>query len=55
MPSQPVPKAAPSYVRFSCTCCSKPEATELELHPEPEPLELIEPVPAAVATELSRG
>jgi len=33
----------------------KPVATELELHPEPEPLELIEPGPAALGSESEFG
>ena len=55
MPSQPVPKAAQATSASPAPVVQKPEATELELHPEPEPLELIEPVPAAVATEAEFG
>ena len=55
MPSQPVPKAAQLPPASPAPVVQKPEATELELHPEPEPLELIEPVPAAVATEPEFG
>lgn len=55
MPSQPVPKAAQATSASPAPVVQKPEATELELHPEPEPLELIEPVPAAVATEPEFG
>ena len=54
-PSQPVPKAAQAPPASPAPVVQKPEATELELHPEPEPLELIEPVPAAVATEPEFG
>ncbi len=55
MSSQPVPKAAQATSASPAPVVQKPEATELELHPEPEPLELIEPVPAAVATEPEFG
>jgi hypothetical protein len=55
MPSQPVPKAAQLPPASPAPVVQKPVATELELHPEPEPLELIEPVPAAVATEAEFG
>jgi hypothetical protein len=55
MPSQPVPKAAQLPPASPAPVVQKPVATELELHPEAEPLELIEPVPAAVATEAEFG
>jgi hypothetical protein len=53
MPSQPVPKAAQATPPPPAPVVKKPVATELELHPEP--LELIEPVPAAVASEAEFG
>ena len=55
MPSQPVPKAAQLPPASPAPVGQKPVATELELHPEPEPLELIEPAPAAVASEAEFG
>ena len=55
MPSHPVPKAAQATPASPAPVGQKPVATELELHPEPEPLELIEPVPAAVASEAEFG
>jgi len=55
MPSQPVPKAAQLPPASPAPVGQKPVATELESHPEPEPLELIEPVPAAVAVEAEFG
>jgi len=54
MPSQPVPKAAQLPPASPTPVVQKPVA-ELELHPEPEPLELIESVPAAVASEAEFG
>ncbi len=54
IPSQPVPKAAqPVAARPAAPppVVQKPVATELELHPEPEPLELIEPAPTASEAE----
>jgi hypothetical protein len=50
-PSQPVPKAAQAPPAPPAPVVQVPIATELELHPEPEPLELIEPAPAAPASE----
>jgi len=55
MPSQPVPKAAQLPPASPPPVVQKPVATELELHPEPEPLELIEPVPASVTSEAEFG
>ncbi len=55
MPSQPVPKAAQLPPASPPPVVQKPVATELELHPEPEPLELIEPVPATVTSEAEFG
>jgi hypothetical protein len=51
-PSQPVPKAAqaPPAPRAQA-----PVATELELHPEMEPLELIEPATGVAGTESEFG
>jgi hypothetical protein len=43
MPSQPAPKAAQAPVA--------PAVAEIELHAEPEPLELMEPTAAALASE----
>jgi hypothetical protein len=47
----PVPKAAPVHVE---PVIEEPVETELELHPEPEPLELVEPTapPVEVESEL---
>src|SRR6266699_4948345 len=45
MPSQPVPKAAQAPV------AEGPAVAEIELHAEPEPLELMEPTAAALASE----
>ena len=58
MPSQPVPKAAkapPATPPPPAPVVQKPAATEPELHPEPEPLELIEPAPGAAASEPEVG
>src|SRR6202158_6104180 len=55
MPSQPVPKAAQFPPASPAPVVKKPVATELELHPEPEPLELIQPAPAAVASAAEVG
>src|SRR6267143_1973196 len=55
MPSQPVPKAAQLPPASPPPVVQKPVATELELHPEPEPLELIEPVLASVTSEAELG
>ena len=54
MPSQPVPKAAqapPAPPAPRAPVVQGPAATELELHPESEPLELVEPAPAAGGSE----
>jgi hypothetical protein len=51
MPSQPVPKAVKAAPAPPAPVVHEPAATELELHPEPEALELIEPVPAASDAE----
>jgi hypothetical protein len=46
-PSQPVPMAA----KAKAPVVEKPVETELELHPEAEPLELIEPPPPAAVAD----
>jgi hypothetical protein len=51
-PSQPVPKAAPAP---RAPVAQAPVATELELHPEMEPLELIEPATGVAGTESEFG
>ena len=48
MPSQPVPKAAQAPV---APVAKGPAVAEIELHAEPEPLELMEPTAAALASE----
>src|SRR5258708_34666917 len=48
-PSQPVPKAAQIPPAPRAPIVQEPEATEFELNPEPEPLELIEPAPSAAS------
>jgi hypothetical protein len=48
MPSQPVPKAAQAPV---APVAEGPAVAEIELHDEPEPLELMEPTAAALASE----
>jgi len=48
MPSQPVPKAARAPV---APVTEGPAVAEIELHAEPEPLELMEPTAAALAYE----
>ena len=55
MPSQPAPKAAPAPPTRPAPVVQAPAATELELHPEPEPLELIEPGPTAATSETEFG
>jgi hypothetical protein len=50
-PSQPVPKAAQAAPTPRAPVVQQPAATELELHPELEPLELIEPAPGVAGTE----
>src|SRR5216683_2374319 len=55
MPSQPVPKAAQAPPATPVRVVQKPVATELELHPEPEPLGLMEPAPAAAASRPEFG
>ncbi len=47
-PSQPVPKAAQAPV---APVAEGPAVAEMELHAEPEPLELMEPTAAALASE----
>jgi hypothetical protein len=47
-PARPVPMASSAH---PAPAAGKPAATELELHPEPEPLELVEPSVAEVAGE----
>ena len=54
MPSQPVPKAAqapPAPPAPRAPVVHEPVATEMELHPEAEEIELIEPGPAAGGSE----
>ncbi|HKN77514.1 MAG TPA: hypothetical protein VJW94_20215, partial [Candidatus Acidoferrum sp.] len=48
-PSQPVPKAVKAPPAPPAPVIEEPEATELELTPESEPLELMEPTAAALA------
>jgi len=48
MPSQPVPKEARAPV---APVTEGPAVAEIELHAEPEPLELMEPTAAALASE----
>jgi len=48
MPSQPVPKTARAPV---APVTEGPTVAEIELHAEPEPLELMEPTAAALASE----
>ena len=48
MPSQPTPKAAQAPV---VPAAEGPAVAEIELHAEPEPLELMEPTAAALASE----
>jgi len=55
MPSQPVPKAAHAPSAPPAPVVQAPVATELELHPESEPLDLIEPAPAAAGSEREFG
>jgi hypothetical protein len=52
MPSQPVPKAAQA---LPTPVVQRPVATEFELHPEPEAVELIEPAPAVGGSEAEFG
>jgi hypothetical protein len=47
-PSQPVPMASHALAE---PAVPGPAASEFDLHPEPEPLELMEPTAAAVASE----
>jgi len=54
MPSQPVPKAA-SAPPAPRAPVQAPVATELELHPEMEPLELIEPASGVASAEAGFG
>jgi hypothetical protein len=51
MPPQPVPKAAQAAPAPPAPVVQEPEATELELHSEPEALELIEPEPVVAEAE----
>ncbi len=55
MPSQPVPKAVQAAPPPPPPVVEEPEPPELELHAEPETLELIEPLPAASASEPDFG
>jgi hypothetical protein len=55
MPSQPVPKATQALPAPSAPVVGEAVATELKLHPEPEPLELIEPAPPAAGSEPGFG
>jgi hypothetical protein len=55
MPSQPVPRAAPAPPIRPAPVAREPVRTELELHPEPEPLELVEPASSAAAFEADFG
>jgi hypothetical protein len=55
MPSQPVPKAAQAPSAPRAPVVQEPVATELELHHESEPLDLIEPAPAAAGSEREFG
>jgi len=55
MSSQPVPKAAQAPHAPPAPGVQRPVATEFELHPEPEPLELIEPAPPAAGSETEFG
>jgi hypothetical protein len=48
MPSHPAPKAAHAPV---APAVEEPAVAEIELHAEPEPLELLEPTAAALASE----
>jgi hypothetical protein len=48
MPPQPVPKAARAPV---AQVVEEPAVAEIQLHAEPEPLELMEPTAAALASE----
>jgi hypothetical protein len=54
-PSLPVPKAAQAPPAPAAPVVQEPEGTELELHAEPEALELIESEPAVAATETEFG
>src|SRR6266481_8367756 len=54
-PSQPVPKAAAAPPAPRAPVAQQPVATELELHPEMEPLELIEPATGVAGTESEFG
>ena len=54
-PSQPAPKAAQASPAAPAPVVHGPVATKIELHPEPEPLELIEPPPPAAASEPEFG
>jgi len=51
-PSQPVPMVSQAPAG---PVAEKPVAAEIQLHREPEPLELVEPVPVAVASEPEFG
>ena len=51
MPSRPVPKAAQGPPTRPTPVVREPVATELELPPKPEALELIEPAPGAPESE----
>ena len=55
VPSQPVPKAAQAAPTSRAPVVQQPAATELELHPELEPLELIEPAAGVAGPEAEFG
>jgi hypothetical protein len=55
MPSHPVPKAAHAAPAPPPSVTREPEATELELHAEPEAFELVEPPPSSGASEAEFG
>jgi hypothetical protein len=55
MPSQPAPKAAKAPPAPPAPVVQKSAAPEPALHPESEPLELIEPPPAPAASEPEIG
>jgi hypothetical protein len=48
-PSQPVPKAAQAAPAPQARAVREPAASEIELQPELEPLELVEPAPGAAS------
>jgi len=54
-PSQPVPKAAQAAPAPPARAVREPAASELELHPELEPLELVEPEAGVAGAESEFG